>query len=297
MMRRVAAKGPAESSVQLTDGKERGGCGTYMASMSPVASHSPSRQSGQAAVESALTLPLVIFLVLGTLQLFMMLQGRIMAEYAAFEAVRAGSRNHGSCKSMVHAALGGLLPSVVSYLGGSGGGDPSQRLADAWKARIGGSGDSPSPKYKSGQDGNHDGPIFWLVRERPRTGDVPSPEDINFDTPGTNPMRLEVHLVYWYALRIPFADWVICRMMQAAWGLRPYDAMNPLEPADAHAGWTQSTQPVPNLDPLVRDEFNSRVNSGQYVFPISATYGMRMMTPARKVFFEQQNCDPAPEGL
>ena len=33
-------------------------------------------------MESALTLPLTVFLMLGTLQLFLMLQGRIMAEYA-----------------------------------------------------------------------------------------------------------------------------------------------------------------------------------------------------------------------
>jgi hypothetical protein len=70
-------------------------------------------ERGQAAVEAALTLPLTIFLILGSLQLFMMLQGRIMSEYAAFEAVRAGSRYHGDCKPMTHAVLAALLPSVV----------------------------------------------------------------------------------------------------------------------------------------------------------------------------------------
>ena len=39
-------------------------------------------ESGQAAVESALTLPLAIFLALGLIQLFMMFQGRAMAQYA-----------------------------------------------------------------------------------------------------------------------------------------------------------------------------------------------------------------------
>lgn len=110
-------------------------------------------------------------------------------------------------------------------------------------------------------------------------------------------MRLEVRLIYWYRLRIPFADWVIGRMMQARYGLKDYDAVNPLLPADANAGWKKSTEEVVNLDPKIRDELNSRTNSGQYVFPIQATYGMRMMTPARKVYFEQQNCDPAPEGM
>ena len=49
------------------------------------------RDSGQALVESALTLPLLVFMVLGTLQLFMMLHARIMTQYAAYKAVRAGS--------------------------------------------------------------------------------------------------------------------------------------------------------------------------------------------------------------
>lgn len=269
--------------------------------MSTEESHPPQgRQSGQAAVEAALTLPLVIFLVLGTLQLFMMLQGRIMAEYAAFQAVRAGSRNHGDCVPMVHAALAGLMPSVTAYLGGSGGGSPGEKLASAWKDRIGSSTNAPDPKYVKGKDGASDGPIFWLVRESPRASAVESPEDSDFDLPtgdGSQAMRLEVRLIYWYRLRIPFADWVISRMLLAHLGLKDYDAANPLMPADAKAGWKQSSTTVTNLDPLIRDELSTRVNSKQYVFPIQATYGMRMMTPARAVYFEQQNCATTPEGL
>lgn len=271
--------------------------------MSTEQSHPPQgRESGQAAVESALTLPLVIFLVLGTLQLFMMLQGRIMAEYAAFQAVRAGSRNHGDCVPMVHAALAGLLPSVTPYLGGSGGGSAANKLASAWAARIGSSPQNPDPKYVKGQgrDGKHDGPIFWLVRESPRASAVPAPEDLDFDLPrgdGSQAMRLEVRLIYWYRLRIPFADWVISRMLLAHLGLKNYNAANPLIPADAKAGWVKSSERVINLDPLIRDELRSRVNSGQYVFPIQATYGMRMMTPARRAHFDQQNCASTPEGL
>ncbi|HYO70204.1 MAG TPA: TadE family protein [Archangium sp.] len=276
--------------------------------MSTVESRPPKgHESGQAAVEAALTLPLVIFLVLGTLQLFMMLQGRIMAEYAAFQAVRAGSRNHGDCEPMVHAALAGLLPSVTPYLGGKGKGSAAERLASAWKERLGSNGDfgepeNAGPRYAPGRgrDGEHDGPIFWLVRESPRSAQVESPEDSDFDLPrgdGSEAMRLEVRLIYWYRLRIPFADWVISRMMLAHLGLKNYDAANPLMPADAKAGWTQSPERVINLDPLIRDELSTRVNARQYVFPIQATYGMRMMTPARRKHFEQQNCPGTPEGL
>ncbi len=52
---------------------------------------SVNRESGQALVEAALTLPLTVFLILGTLQLFLLLQARTLTEYAAFLAVRKGS--------------------------------------------------------------------------------------------------------------------------------------------------------------------------------------------------------------
>ena len=75
------------------------------------------------------------------------------------------------------------------------------------------------------------------------------------------------------------------------------DAANPLMPADAQAGWKKSAGRVDNLDPLIRDELSARVSSGQYVFSIQAAYGMRMMTPARKAYFDEQNCASTPEGL
>ena len=41
----------------------------------------------------------------------------------------------------------------------------------------------------------------------------------------------------------------------------------------------------------------SRSNQGEYVFPLQATYSMRMMTPARRSNFQKQNCASAPESL
>src|SRR5687767_12417322 len=159
-----------------------------------------ARESGQAAVEAALTLPLLVFLILGTLQLFMMLQGRIMAEYAAFQAVRAGSRHHGDCTPMIHAAMGGLLPTVEPFAR-PGSGSTAQRLADAWAARLGPDlRRQPVANYEPGRDSGHDGPIFWLVRESPRTVSLNEKEDLDFDTPsgdGSNAKRLEVRLIYW----------------------------------------------------------------------------------------------------
>jgi hypothetical protein len=254
-------------------------------------------ERGQAAVEAALTLPLTIFLILGSLQLFMMLQGRIMSEYAAFEAVRAGSRYHGDCKPMTHAVLAALLPSVVPYLGrGTPGSSPAEKLAMAWRQRVGDTQD-PDPRYLPGVDGRHDGPIFWLVREQPLASAVPGPEDPYFDAPSsTDIKRLEVRLIYWFPLKIPFADWVMSRLLLAHYGLRDYVGANPLMLAEKSVGWTAGKSP-PSLDAEIRGEFMSRLGAGQYVFPIQATSGMRMMTPARARHFQQQNCGSAPQSL
>lgn len=252
-------------------------------------------------MEAALTLPLTIFLILGTIQLFMMLQGRIMAEYAAFEAVRAGSRHHGNCEMMMQAGLAALLPNVVSYMGkGTSGGSPSEKLASAFRARYqGGDAKFVAMDYTKSSFGGASlagESIFWLARPLPTN--VPSPEDSDFDAPVQNGggMRLEARIIYWFPLRIPFADWVMTRMFMAHFGLQAYNATNPLNPAEKAAGWDATGSP-PNLDALVRSKYQSMAGAQQYVFPIQATYGMRMMTPAQSQYFQKQNCGSTPEGL
>lgn len=255
-------------------------------------------------MEAALTLPLTIFLVLGTIQLFMMLQGRIMAEYAAFEAVRAGSRHHAECEKMMQAGLAALLPNVVSYLGqGTPGGSPAEKLAQAWRARINGGRPQfiamDSTKSALGGESLAGESIFWLAREQPLRADVPDPEDSDFDAPkdnGDGHMRLEVRLIYWFPLRIPFADWVMTRMFLAHFGLEDFNEANPLMLAEKRAGWTRGAS-NPSLRQEIRQKFQELAGANKYVFPIQATYGMRMMTPAKGKFFQQQNCGETPESL
>ncbi len=69
-------------------------------------------QSGQALVETAITMPLFVFLMLGLLQLSLMNQARYMAKYAAYKAARAGSIHNASRQKMENAALGVLMPFV-----------------------------------------------------------------------------------------------------------------------------------------------------------------------------------------
>lgn len=233
-------------------------------------------ESGQAAVESALTLPLAVFLILGALQLFLMLQARLMAEHAAFRAVRAGSLSQGSCRRMLQAAVTTLLPTFTRT-------DSATRLATAFENHSGN-------RYDPSLDSGHNGDIVWLLRQSPQQSDIPDAEAFAFDDPDQDSLRLETRLIFWYPMRIPFANWVIARMALASLGLQDYTGFNPLMPV-RNARWTQSRSPE-SLEGRVAAAFQARTNSpaGTYVFPIQATYGMRMMTPARREFFNPQDC-------
>ncbi|WP_141591747.1 TadE/TadG family type IV pilus assembly protein [Myxococcus sp. AB056] len=254
-------------------------------------------ESGQAMVESALTLPLMVFLILGTLQLFLMLQGRLLAEYAAFRATRVGSVNHGDCQAMTHAAILALMPSYYSFLGGAGG-SPGQKLANAFAARRDNqyNGATGRANRVSMPDGNHTGAIVWIIRDSPLATAVPNEDALfdQFDNPA-GIVRLETRLVYWFPLKIPFANWVIARLTMARWGWRDYTNQNPLMQTQ-RARWTQGP-PSMGLEGLIREEALRRMNSEQYVIPIHASASLRMLTPVQRRFFQTQNCAPAPEAL
>ena len=79
-------------------------------------------------------------------------------------------------------------------------------------------------------------PPASATRARDSPSRVPAPEDPDFDQPGQL-RRLELRVLYWYHLEIPFADWVMSRAFVAFLGLGDYDAVNPLMPAQSHAGW------------------------------------------------------------
>ncbi len=248
------------------------------------------RESGQAAVEAALTLPLLVFMILGTLQLFLMLQARILTEYATFMAARVGSVNHGSCKRMNHAAVATLLPTFDSFLGNRyGNGEPGEKFAAAFAARM--DGDTFRYVPSRNRDDGHDREIIWLLRPSPLASSIDATED-DFDDPdrGDGGYMLEVRLVYWYPLRIPFANWVMSRMFMAALGVQDFTGTNPTMLTQTNAQWQHEGGPT--LEAALANEMQTRVSARQYVFPIQASFAMRMMTPPRRAEFATQNCSP-----
>jgi TadE-like protein len=240
---------------------------------------------GQALVEAALTLPLTTFLILGSIQLFLMQQARLMADYAAMRATRAGSVNFGDCRSMTHAAIAAVLPTFART-------DTPANLGQSFRTRA--------TNYYGGTTGTngagYSGAVVWIFREKPLAGTVDPREENDMFTQTADEQRLEVRMVFWYPLRIPFADWVMTRIFLAHYGLQTYLASNPLEETQ-RANWPGGFQ-TSNLSsyahPAVAAEFVSRAQRGEYVYPIQSTYSMRMMTPPKPAFWRTQNCDPAP---
>jgi hypothetical protein len=239
-----------------------------------------AKEAGQAGVEASLTMPLVVFLVLGTLQLFMMLQARILAQVAVYKAVRAGSLMQGNCDAMTHTAIATLLPSITRV-------DSPVALADAFLARR-------TNRYA---DGGHTGQIVEIYRESPLPSSILAPalEDNRFDQPNQLE-RLDVRMIYWYRLKIPFADWVMSRIFLAHYNLQAYNDANPMLLSEGRAGWPDSpplsfaaeTWPGGDLGVNMR----RWSNAGHYLFPLRVTSSMRMMVPPRQSNFATAWCPP-----
>jgi len=208
--------------------------------------HHP-RESGQVAVESALILPLMVFFLLGLIQLSMMQHAKLMTEYAAFQSARAGIVWNGHVGRMRDAAIVALLPTL-------GRSDDINQTVNTWQTMrqydeamrsimLGGAGgvtpadvngaplfgivrvDTISPNENSVLQN------IWKVRgggswqELDFDGVTGFPEvpqlntyihhffNLNAEDPDETTYRratvLTIRLRYLYELRIPFANWII----------------------------------------------------------------------------------------
>jgi hypothetical protein len=226
-------------------------------------------------------MPLLVFLVLGTLQLFMLLQARILTQHAAYRAVRAGSLNQGDCVPMMDMAIVTLLPTLDRT-------DNATELARAFRRH----------KDNRIEVNGHRGPMVEIVRQSPRPNDFVGPDDAHFDDPSARPggpLNLEIRMVYWYYMKIPFANRVMSWIFLAHFGLRDFRGQNPLVFTDRDEHWRRS--PGASLSgaswpggPIAR-RMRNWANQEHYLFPIEVNAVMRMMTPARRQYFSRgQDC-------
>jgi len=192
-------------------------------------------------VEAALVLPSMIFLLLGAVQLAQVQQARLLADYAAFAAARAGIVMNGDPAKMREAAALAVLPAF----------GPTDGLGAMARTLL---------RFKAEEA------VLEPFGLQPLRIDVHSPvgtdfakygqhldgKELDFDDVrplATEASLLSLQLRYLFELRVPLANKVI----QAAWMAMPRDR-------GAIAGLVAAAR------------------TGRYYLPVEAFYTMRMQS-------------------
>ncbi|AKQ69286.1 Pilus biogenesis protein, TadE family [Myxococcus hansupus] len=253
------------------------------------------RQSGQVAVESALIIPMMVFIVLGTIQLGMVHHARLMTEYGAYRAARAGIVNHGDCNIMRKATLTALLPTLAPLNGVKSRVDTLDFTKDVHEEYLGTLFTGPFentfvpifPKYASGGL-----PLFRLEVVNPRLGDLDNlfavygahmqAREVDYDDVRDDRIveanLLSIRLTYFYEMRIPFANWQLHSFYM---GREYLDQLRGLQFENQRVGGQSATTYLEQRG-AARSLDHRRVSTlaGQrtYVMPLVATWSMRMQS-------------------
>lgn len=216
-------------------------------------------ESGQAAVETAIVLPLMVFMLLGVLQMTLAYQARLVNEYAAFKVARAASVYRLDCSRMVNAGLMALVPTI----GRTGTGNYQQRFLGAARELL----SDNTPPFA--------GVSIPLVRVRYRVSGNP---DQTFDqqlAPGDEPLKVHVRLTYFWEYRIPFANWIITRVWLAsqtgeAWAT----GADPITPVRRTPGAVAPANEAALDVEVVQDA----IRQNYFTTPLVSSWSMRMMS-------------------
>lgn len=227
-------------------------------------------------VETAIVMPLFVFILLGILQLSLMHQARLMTKYAAYKAARSGSIGNAKMLRMEKAALAVLLPFVNH---GSG------RVV-AYKTRTA---SDFAISWLQAQANTENGlkhvevticgPTKKLLRET--SGQA---NEYSFDDPATSAApartsykhfdrtRLAVQVTFNYRMVIPFANMLIWAI---TYGEEQADTLwltrtGPDKLQNRNSGQLAADKQAKNLKSLA--------SQGIYVLPIRADWMMRMQS-------------------
>lgn len=234
------------------------------------------RRSGQAAVETALVMPLFVFLVLGTLQLALLHQARLLTKYAAYKAARAGVVGNAGWNVMDNAALAAVMPMASSGAGGA------ERVFRAeTPAQWGAS-------WRKIKDNRLYGPIpYTVVRTcNPTMAQLPPGIDldlgVDFDDPRTlgggswsefNVTRLQVQVTFFYRMPIPFANAILWQMAR---GVENDESVRMLRMTPGKV--RDTANPNGGLRTIEKQPIQERADAQEYIIPIRASWGMRMQS-------------------
>jgi len=244
-------------------------------------------------VETAIIVPMLVFMVLGIIQLGMLHNARLMTEYGAYRAVRAGIVNHGGCNVMERAALAALLPTLPP-LNGPGGMasridtlDRAMKFHNAYTRRL-----SSNPLFYSAASL----PLLKIDVLNPKGGEL---QEL-FGTYGSHLDTLEIdyddvrddrvieanlltiRLTYFYELRVPFANWQIHSFYL---GRELLDELKGLQFETQRIRGQSATTYLQNRgqgggeyhrDLAILAQLSG--NQRKYVMPLVATWSMRMQS-------------------
>lgn len=226
--------------------------------------HFSRRESGQAAVETAIVMPLFVFLMMGLIQLGLAHQARLMTRYAAYKATRVGAIQRAQKSYMRDAALAVLVPMVPD---GNAPPKDSGAYSSGWN------------RLKNNQHSG--GPTIVEVTICNPTSATLNEND-DFDDPkvasgkgewaGFLKSRLHVQVTFNYPLIIPFAN---AMLFWATAGIEPdqYETYNTFRLRNKTADETSRDRWASGGDDL-----KGFARSGKYYIPIRANWAMRMQS-------------------
>lgn len=237
---------------------------------------------GQAIVEAAIVMPAMLFMVLTIIQLTMLQHARIMTEYAAFTAARAGIVYNADKRAMERAAAVALLPTMART-------DTLGRVLTQ-QGRIDG--------HETIERGAFNLPVVHVDVLHPTAAEFGAMArhlggaELDFDdirTQAAMANQLQIRIRYFYRMPIPFAN----QMLQAIWfaqrmgTLRSWRGMDMTRPegvggmSAVREAQQRAMSGLGAHDATERQQMvgvASAANARRYYFPIEATYTMRMQS-------------------
>ncbi len=250
-------------------------------------------ESGQAAVETALVMPLFLFCMMGFFQIMLMHQARLVTKYAAYKAVRTGALQRNNVPMMTQSALAVVAPMTLLAANG--------RMGNVTRFDQ-----MSSNKYDGGPEVvkvTICGPTRDMSTRNQKLGsslDFDEPADTNGAAAGANPdygnraatadnwqgfesNKLSVQVLYNYRMFIPFVNGLLFHLVRAE------ERVGIMENTRIGTRYTgaqkqkgEATTDVNGLERTVRSADYGDGGGGNYFMPIRASYVMRMHSNLRQ---------------